>query len=289
MKIQKEVVLPDPGKSFKLFKPSLRDHFFWHYHPEYELVYVEASTGIRHVGQHISSYMESDLVLIGPNIPHLNFDYGLKTEYNQVVVQLKDHFLGDAFQETPEFESLHNLFTRAKMGLSFTGETKKLVAQKLNDMHALGHFEQLLCLLEVFQTLANSSDVIELNDRDTSIKLFLNDKIRMGNIYKYIHEHYNETPNVNTVAATVHLSTAAFCRYFKKQTKMTFTDFVNQYRINQSKTLLLQDKSVSEACYDVGFESLSYFNKLFKKLTGENPSQFKKRLRQAQPDSVINK
>ena len=277
MKIQKEVVLPDPGKSFKLFKPSLRDHFFWHYHPEYELVYVEAAAGIRHVGQHISSYMESDLVMIGPNIPHLNFDYGLKTEYNQVVVQLKDHFLGDAFQETPEFESLHHLFIRAKMGLSFTGKTKKIVAQKLFDMQSLDHFEQLLCLLEVFQTLANSAEVIELNDRDTSIKLFLNDKIRMGNIYKYIHAHYNETPNVNSVAATVHLSTAAFCRYFKKQTKMTFTDFVNQYRITQSKTMLLQDKSVSEACYDVGFESLSYFNKLFKKITGENPSHFKKR------------
>ena len=58
---------------------------------------------------------------------------------------------------------------------------------------------------------------------------------------------------------------------------MTFTDFVNQYRITQAKTLLLQDKSISEACYEVGFESLSYFNKLFKRIAGENPSQFKKR------------
>ena len=77
LKIQKEIVLPGPGQSFKLFTPSLRNHFFWHYHPEYELVYVEALTGIRHVGQHISSFMESDLVLIGPNVPHLNFDYGI--------------------------------------------------------------------------------------------------------------------------------------------------------------------------------------------------------------------
>jgi AraC-like DNA-binding protein len=99
----------------------------------------------------------------------------------------------------------------------------------------------------------------------------------MGTIYKYIHTHYNQHPDVNTVADSVHMSTAAFCRYFKKQTRMTFTDFVNQYRIAQSKTLLLQGKSVSEACFEVGFESLSYFNKLFKKLTGENPSAFKKR------------
>jgi len=58
---------------------------------------------------------------------------------------------------------------------------------------------------------------------------------------------------------------------------MTFTEFVNQYKITQAKTFLLQDKSVSEVCFQSGFESLSYFNKLFKKITGENPSVFKKR------------
>jgi len=225
--------------------------------------------------------MESDLVLIGPNIPHLNFDYGVKTEYRQIVVQLKENFLGDAFNETPELSGIQKLFDRAYLGLSFTGKTKETVAAKLRIMHSLNHFEQLLCLLEIFQVLATSKEVIELNESDTSIKLFLNDKIRMGAIYKYIHANYNETPDVNKVAASVHLSTAAFCRYFKKQTKMTFTDFVNQYRITQAKTLLLQDKTISETCYEVGFESLSYFNKLFKRITGENPSVFKKRYAKA--------
>lgn len=277
MKIKKEVVSPDPGQSFKLFTPRLKNYFFWHYHPEYELVYVEAITGIRHVGQNISGFMESDLVLIGSNIPHLNFDYGIKTEYKQIVVQLKEQFLGTAFIETPEFAGIRHLFDKAYLGLSFSGKTKEIVAEKLKHMKTLGHFEQLLCLLEIFQILAASNEVTELNEKDTSIKLFLNDKIRMGAIYKYIHAHYNETPDVNEVASGVHLSTPAFCRYFKKQTKMTFTEFVNQYRITQAKTLLLQDKNISEVCYEVGIESLSYFNKLFKKITGENPSAFKKR------------
>jgi AraC-like DNA-binding protein len=283
MKIKKEIVIPNPGQSFRLFTPRLKNYFFWHYHPEYELVYVEAVTGIRHVGQHISSYMESDLVLIGPNVPHLNFDYGVQTEYRQTVVQLKQNFLGDGFSETPEFARIRELFEKANLGLSFNGKTKKMVAEKLKQMQSLPHFEQLLCLLEVFQVLATSDEVTELNQQDTSIKLFLDDKIRMGAIYKYIHAHYDETPDVNEVAANVHLSTAAFCRYFKKQTKMTFTDFVNQYRITQAKTLLLKDTSVSEVCYEVGFESLSYFTKLFRKLTGENPSVFRKKSFNLQP------
>jgi AraC-like DNA-binding protein len=277
MKIQKELVITDPGQSFKLFRPSLRHSFYWHYHPEFELVYVEAISGIRHVGQHISGYMESDLVLIGQNIPHLNFDYEIKTDYRQIVIQLKEHFMGDAFKNAPEFAAIQQLFDRAYLGLSFSGETKRIVAEKLESIQSLDHFEQLLCLLEVFQLLAHSKEVTELNDRDTSIKLFLNDKIRMGTVYEYIHANYSEKPDVNKVAAMVHLSTAAFCRYFKKQTKITFTDFVNQYRLTVAKTLLLQDKSVSQACYETGFESLSYFNKLFKKIAGENPSDFKKR------------
>lgn len=277
MKIKKEIVQIPLGQSFRLFSPRLKNYFFWHYHPEYELVYVEATTGIRHVGQNISSFMGSDLVLIGSNIPHLNFDYGIETAYKQIVVQLKEGFLGDAIDETPELATIQKLLDKAYLGLSFSGATKEIVAKKLKSMQSLGHFEQLLSLLEVFYVLASSDEVIELNEQDTSLKLFLNDKIRMGAIYKYIHSNYNQTTDVNAVAASVHLSTPAFCRYFKKQTKMTFTEFVNQYKITQAKTMLLQDKNISEVCYESGFESLSYFNKLFKKLTGENPSVFKKR------------
>src|SRR6516164_140537 len=163
MKIQKEIVLPDPGQSFRLFTPSLRNSFFWHYHPEYELVYVEALTGIRHVGQHISSFMGSDLVLIGSNVPHLNFDYGIETDYHQIVVQLKENFLGDAFGETPEFSKIHDLFEKAWMGLAFQGDTKRTVAEKLRHIQTQSPFQQLMSLLEVFQFLATSKEVIELN------------------------------------------------------------------------------------------------------------------------------
>ena len=101
-------------------------------------------------------------------------------------------------------------------------------------------------------------------------------KIRMGAIYKYIHENYDKSTDVNLVASTVHLSTPAFCRYFKKQTNMTFTDFVNQYRIIQAKTLLLKDITVTEACYEVGFESLGSFSTLFRRHTGLSPRNYRK-------------
>ncbi len=146
-------------------------------------------------------------MLIGSNVPHLNFDHGIETDYHQLVVQLKEKFMGDAFKETPEFSKISALFEKAQLGLSFGGETKRIVVDKLRQMQHLPHFEQLMKLLEVFQVLSTSNEITELNEQDTSIKLFLDDKIRMGSIYKYIHANYDKNPDVNVVAADEHLST----------------------------------------------------------------------------------
>ncbi|SDQ10700.1 transcriptional regulator, AraC family [Chryseobacterium soldanellicola] len=277
MKIQKEIIEFEEGKSFKLFSPSLKDCFFWHYHPEIELVYVEASNGIRHVGKNISDFTESDLLLIGSNVPHLNFDYKIQTECKQLVLQMRENFLQDLIFPIPEFENIKQLLDRSYLGLSFSGKTKKIVIEKLHHIKNENSFNSFMGLIEILQILAHSDEVKELNNEDTRIKWFLNDKIRMGTIYDYIHENYDRKTNVSEIAEMVSLSTPAFCRYFKKQTNMTFTDFVNNYRINQAKLLLLQNSCITEICFQVGFESLSYFNKLFKKYIGETPSAFKKK------------
>ena len=216
-------------------------------------------------------------MLIGPNIPHLNFDYGIQTEYRQIVVQLKQQFLQDIIIPAIEFTSIRHLLERAYLGLSFKGRTKEEVVERLRRIKELDAFDSLLELIGILRILAGSTEVEYLNEEDTAVKWFLNDKIRMGTIYDYINKNYDKNPDVNAVARTVNLSTPAFCRYFKKQTDMTFTDFVNQYRITQAKTMLLQGDTTSTVCYNVGFDSVSYFNKLFKKLTHETPSSFKRR------------
>ena len=274
--IQLEKIVFEPGKSFRIFSPRLRNTFFWHYHPEAELVYVEADAGIRHVGTHISSYTQSDLVFLGGNLPHLNFDYRLRHDYDQIVIQLKTDFLGTAIGIAPELNLISGLFKAGDYGIAFHGETKELVAQKLKQMNGLDHFEQLLQIINIFQILAGSKERTILNNDLSSSAFIIKDKIRMGAIYEYIDAYYDQKPDVNTVAAKVFLTTPAFCRYFKRQTNMTFTDFVNQYRIERAKNLLMQDQNVTETCYAVGFESLSYFNKLFNKIVGINPSDFKK-------------
>jgi len=278
LKVRYEEIKPDTDSSFRiLLTPGLNDFFYWHFHPEYEIVYVEATEGTRHIGDHISRYRESDLVFVGPNIPHLNFDYGVHTDCSQVIVQMKEDFLGREFLDLPELKNIRQLFEKARQGLSFYGETKSKAAEILKRLPGMVHFEQLIALLHVFQLMAISKEVTELDSRPVNERFLGRDQERMNTIHRFIEGNYHRNISVNEMAAMVHLSTAAFCRYFKKTTRMTFTDFLNQYRVNQARKMLLHDKNVTESCYGSGFENLSYFNKTFKKLTGENPSQFRKR------------
>jgi AraC-like DNA-binding protein len=278
LKVKLEAIQPDADSSFKiLLTPNLNELFYWHFHPEYEIVYVEADQGIRHIGDHISRYEGNDLALIGPNIPHLNFDYGVKAIAETVVVQMKEHFLGASFFGLPEITAINDLFERAKGGLAFYGESKKLAGEKLRTLSSLNHFEQLITLLQVFQLLATSDECISLNARPITKAAIVKEQQRLHKIYHFIESRYTEPISVHEVAAIAHLSTAAFCRYFKKSTHLTFTDFLNQYRVNQAKKLLLQDNSVTAACYACGFENLSHFNKTFKKFAGENPTAFRKK------------
>lgn len=277
MKAKFETIKNDNESSFRiLLTPNLNEVFYWHFHPEYEIVYVEAKNGLRHIGNHISKYEGSDLALIGPNIPHLNFDYGVKKTVNTVVVQMKENFLGTDFLLLPEMNSIKNLFERSKTGLVFYGETKKNASDKLKILKTLPHFEQLLLLLEIFNLLANSTQVENLIAKPIANASILKEQERMQMINHYIEANYQKEIDVNHVAQICNLTTPAFCRYFKKATHYTFTDFLNQFRINQSKKLLLQNKNVTEACYESGYANISYFNKIFKKITGENPSNFRK-------------
>jgi AraC-like DNA-binding protein len=278
MKAKLETIQNDSESSFRiLLTPNLNDIFYWHFHPEYEIVYVEAKNGIRHIGDHISKYEGSDLALIGPNIPHLNFDYGVKKSVNTVVVQMKENFLGDYFFSLPEMNSIKNLFEKSKKGIVFYGETKKIAGEKLKLLKTLPHFEQLLLLLQIFNLMANSQEIKILNAKPIANACILKEQLRMQLINHYIEANYQNNIDVNIIAKKCNLTTPAFCRYFKKTTHLTFTDFLNQFKINQSKNLLLQNRNVSEACYESGYTNVSYFNKIFKKITGENPSTFRKK------------
>jgi len=277
MKIQLETIV-SPDRSFRmLFNPRLSDLFYWHFHPEYELVYIECEAGPRHIGEHTSTYKENDLVLIGSNIPHLNFDYGVKTDYRKVVVHLKKEFVESHFLNIPELESIGRLFQKSNYGMAFNNKMKKEIGAQLFGLEHKNAFEQYQQMMEILRQLSEIEDVELLHSRPYQNKVSEREQGRLQAIYNYVDQNYHRKIELNEVAKMSNLTKEAFCRYFKKVSNYTFVEFLNRYRISQSKRILMSGKSVSDACYQTGFESLSYFNRTFKKVANENPRDFRKR------------
>ncbi|MDI6034322.1 AraC family transcriptional regulator [Flavobacterium sp. LB2P84] len=278
MKIVFEDIKRLAGSSFRiLVNPKLNDFYYWHFHPEFELTFIVAPNGTRRVGDHIGNFEGSDLVFIGSNIPHLNFDYGIKTEYEKVVLQIKEDFFKNDFITTPELASIYQLFENSKKVICFHGAVKDEIGKRLQKIHLLSQFEQFIEVLSLFQILSTSNEMTFLHNKPFENLYNNKEQLRLKVVYKFIEENYQRAVSIEEISHLTHLSKAAFCRYFKKMTRLTFTEFLNQYRIEQAKRLLKSDKNVTETCFECGFESLSYFNRIFKKVVGENPIQFKKR------------
>ena len=282
MKTELEEIAPAKDSSLRIsVNPNLSDFFYWHFHPEYELVFIDGANGTRHVGEHISLFEGSDLVFIGSNIPHLNFDYGIKTAYEKIVVHIKPDFLQLALVNTPELADLQELFNLSRYAIGFGSDTRSLVGDRLKKLHTLNNFDQFLELLSILQILAKSHDKKLLHNEPVANAFTQKDSDRLKRIYAFVDANYQRKIEITEIANLSNLTNEAFCRYFKKMTKLTFTEFVNHYRIDQAKKLLLLDKNVTETCYESGFESLSYFNRIFKKITGGNPLAFKKQYAKA--------
>lgn len=276
MKTQLEEIAPPIGSSFSVsLNPRMSDLFFWHFHPEYELIFFKGN-GTRHVGNHLTKFQQNDLVLIGSYIPHLNFDYGIQTPYEKIVIHLKEHFLENAFLNTPEFKGIQHLLETSKNGIVFGEHTKKRLETKIFGLNDLSGMNQFLTLLSILNELQNAKDKNLLHPIAYKNQHTYKDHIRLKTIYNFIDNNYQRKIRIEEIGQEVHLTEAAFCRYFKKMTKLTFTKFVNHYRIEKAKKILLQNNSVTTACFDCGFESLSYFNRTFKQVTGKTPQGFKK-------------
>jgi len=278
MKIQLENITNKVNRSFTtMFNPRLNDLFFWHFHPEYELVYIEGASGTRHIGDHNSNYEGSDLVLIGSNIPHLNFDYGVKTDYTKAVIHFKKEFIESKIQNVPELSAINKLFVKSKFGIAFHGKRKDEIGRRLFELENLDAFKQYILLIEILQEISTLEKRELLHEQAYDIRFNNKEQGRLNKIYAFVDKNYQRKIELSEVAQISNMTKEAFCRYFKKMTTYTFIEFLNRYRISQSKRYLMSKKSISDACYASGFESLSYYNRIFKKVTNENPSAFRKR------------
>ncbi len=278
-----ESISPDFGTSFayqKFDERATNDNNVWHYHPEIELVYVNGGTGRRQVGSNVSYYTWGTLIIVGSNLPHCGFTDAQTGNSCETVIHMKPDFLGEDFFNIPEMASIKRLLHVANRGIVFSGETKARVGAMMEAMEHQTDFERLVSQLNILNDLAHTEEYRILNADGFSLLSDVKDNDRINLVFNYVKTHFKEEIPLEDMAELTSLTIPSFCRFFKKITHKTFTQFVNEYRlVHASKLLAEQPLSITEVCFASGFNNFSHFNKKFKAFVGQNPSEYRKELR----------
>ena len=278
-----EKVIPSFGSSILVKKHTENCKMksaFWHFHPEIELVYVNKGQGKRHIGNHLSYFNNSQLILMGSNLPHNGFTDRLTSNGSETLVQFKPDFLGNAFFEIPEMQDIVQLFERGKKGILFKPETKKVVGPKMENLVNYNGFDRIVKLLEILNDLALSEDYTLLNADGYAFETKPQDSTKIDIIYKHINANFKNHISLEEIADKVSMTVPAFCRYFKKATGKTFTQLVNEYRVVHATKLLNESQmSITDICFECGFNNFSHFNKQFNELTGKSASNYRKEIK----------
>lgn len=257
----------------------------FHSHPELELVYVKESFGKRIIGNSVDNFEPGDMVFLGSDIPHVWLNDEMyyqninKLKAKSIVVYFNKDIFGPAFYEMKEAKRINSLFEKAKKGLSITGKTNRLIAEKLEVLVTKKDFEVIIGLFEILSLLSESTDYNKINIEAYTPNNDTIKKDRLSDVFQFINDNYKKEISLDEVAQIANLTPTSFCRMFKAKTKKNFVEYLNEIRIsNACKHLIETDMSVSEIAYECGYKTVSNFNKLFKKNTGSTPKEYKNKI-----------
>ncbi|HTJ11623.1 MAG TPA: AraC family transcriptional regulator [Dinghuibacter sp.] len=249
-------------------------------HVNYEIALIENCCGKRFIGDHIEDFEGTELVLMGSYLPHC-WQYSKTADPNiqphAAIIHFFPDFMGKELLAKPEAKGLNTLFDQAAKGLLFTGDTlqsAKMIIQQMLFESGMARVSLMLRLLDI---LARSTSCRVLSSPYyNSIETSAESK-RINVVFDYIFTHFREEISLQEVADLLPMSTAAFCRVFKRKTNRTLTDFLKELRIGHAAKLLLEGKhNVTEACYESGYNNISNFNKHFREIKGLSPRDFVK-------------
>ncbi|AJR02792.1 AraC family transcriptional regulator [Siansivirga zeaxanthinifaciens] len=253
---------------------------YWHFHPELELIYINKGQGKTHIGNHLSYFNNSQLILIGSNLPHNGFTDRLTANGTETTIQFKSNFLGDDFLQVPEMSNIVSLFERAKKGIRYKVETKQKIGPKIEKLLEHTGLKRVLKFLEILDYLATTEDYTLLNADGFAFEAEAQDSSKVDIIFKYVNKNFQNHISLDEIADQVSMTVPAFCRYFKKVTGKTFTQLVNEYRVVHATKLLNESQmSIADVCFECGFNNFSHFNKQFNEITGKSASNYRKEIK----------
>ena len=254
----------------------------WHFHSQYEVIYVKEGCGRSFVGDCVESYSAGDLILFGSNLPHyMRSDDIYHSEQSTLrvqgtIIQFEENFMQYSFDYYPQFRQIRQLLEASKRGIIFPKQGNAQVIELISSSPELQGLRQITGLLDLLQGLATASCRRTLASLCYYEKFPVLGNKRIDKIISFINSNYTRALKLDEIAGMASMNSSAFCRFFKEVTGKTFLQYVMDMRIGYAcKLLVIGDMEILQIAVECGFDSISHFNRTFKQLTGLTPTQYR--------------
>ncbi len=247
----------------------------WHFHPDYEITLTTASSGRRFVGYNYEDYSALDLVLIGSNMPHCWITEEPTVQY---VINFKKDFIGSTFWQMPELTEINQLLDRSSRGIKFSKDAAAGALPLIEQLQRAAGFDRLMNFLELLRLLARDRTTSPLTNYDGRTQGNPKLSRRIEKVYSYVLENYKD-PDISQaqLAEELNMTSSSLCKFVKYMTRKTLYQLILEARISHACRLLVNtDKYVSEIGYLSGFQNVSNFNRIFKRLIKQTPMMYRK-------------
>lgn len=275
-----ETVVIPPDRSWLLFDRQLPEFpFNWHYHPEFELTLTLNSVGMRFVGDHVESYGDGDLVMLGPNLPHAWQSKATLTapRHQALVCWFTEPWIQSLVKVSPELRPVQGLLEEAGRGIAFSSSASAKIRPRLQALVGASPARHWLGLLELLLELSGDTERSSLASSEIKLVGGSRDKVRLNRVLDWLNEHYTKQVSLEGLAEIAHLSTSQLQRMFKRSTRLSVSEYVVQRRIGHACALLAQgDLPVAQVGVRVGYTEPAYFARQFKATKGCSPSEYRR-------------
>lgn len=269
--------LPDTrqtGLRTKTFCKNCVD-FHWHFHPEIELIHIKKGNGVCHMGNSIQPFASGSFYLIGTNLPHA---FGSSPNQRRGAEWTVAHFLpsvwGEAFWDLPGSSRITRLLGLSQHGMQFDSKETGAIKQSLEEIDDKTGLFRITSWLEILERLSRCSHRL-LNPVPVSESRM---DARLQAILAWLERNAADPEMTQADAAKkIHMSPAAFCRFFRLSTGRPFHRYVNEVRVARAcGDLLGAEHSIADIAFKAGFGNLANFNRRFREIAGVTPREYRK-------------
>ncbi|MDR0743993.1 MAG: AraC family transcriptional regulator [Tannerella sp.] len=260
------------------------DHFTypWHFHNEFEIIYVEESHGERFVADSMEYFQAGDVILLGSNLPHymrsneIYYKNNPELRVKGVVIQFAHDYMSHSINKYAELTHIKLLLNQAKRGYHFPHPQNREIIRDIEAFPDHRGFQRIIHLLLLLDRMAVFKEKRLLGSPHFSDNITLSFDNRIEKILSFLNYHYLENIRLDDLSSRFSMNTSAFCRYFKQKTGKSYIRYIQDLRIGHACKLLVGTAyDISRISMECGFNAICHFNKIFKRKTALTPSEYR--------------